>query len=140
MCVKKVLNRPHLEQQCRFTDMSDYDHKNNDINFVIHQMKYYRVKWKVCKKWSMIIRPKLSTKQAEMMALKLQTSHKKAIKAIKKGEESRWTFQTIRELLAKNKKPLTQVDVLSDPNIINSSHITLNQKIDIETAILQRNR
>ncbi len=63
----------------------------------------------------MAIHEEFINKRAEMMATKMRTSHEKAIKAIIKPEESRRTFQNIRDLLDKQQILLTQVDVLTDP-------------------------
>jgi uncharacterized ferredoxin-like protein len=64
----------------------------------------------------MAIHKEFINKRAEMMATKTRTSpHEKAIKEIIKPEESRRTFQNIRDLLGKQQILLTQVDVLTDP-------------------------
>jgi hypothetical protein len=49
------------------------------------------------------------------------------------------TYQSIHEMLGKQKHPLTQVDILSQPNQ-NSPHITLTSQEDIACEILMRNK
>jgi hypothetical protein len=75
-----------------------------------------------------------------MMAEKMRTTEEKAIKAILKAEESRQTFKKIRELLGCTNHPLTQVDILTDPNDPDSPVTTVSKKYEVETQILQRNR
>lgn len=78
--------------------------------------------------------------RAKMMAIKMKTSHEKATKAIIKAEESRQTFQCIKNLLDKHQIPLTQVDVLSNPSDHSSPHITLSKREEVWTSIMKRNR
>jgi hypothetical protein len=72
------------------------------------------------------------------MAEKLRSSEEKALKAILQAEQSRKIYKSIRELLKKNNKPLTQIDISSslDPSCID----TLNTKLEIEQCLLSRNR
>jgi len=51
---------------------------------------------------------------AKLLAKKLHTTEEKVVKAIIHAEESRQMYRNIREKMAKQKSPLTQVDVLSD--------------------------
>ncbi len=72
------------------------------------------------------------------MAEKLRSSEEKALKVILHAEQSRRIYNSIRELLEKKNKPLTQIDVSSssDPLCID----TLNTKLEIEQCLLSRNR
>jgi len=76
--------------------------------------------------------------QALLMAEKLRSSEEKALKVILHAEQSRRIYNSIRELLEKKNKPLTQIDVSSssDPLCID----TLNTKLEIEQCLLSRNR
>ena len=76
--------------------------------------------------------------QALLMAEKLQSSEEKALKAFLCAEQSRRIYNSIRELLEKKNKPLTQIDVSSssDPSCID----TINTKFEIEQCILSWNR
>jgi len=72
------------------------------------------------------------------MAEKLRSSEEKALKVILHAEQSRRIYNSIRELLEKKNKALTQIDVSSssDPLCID----TLNTKLEIEQCLLSRNR
>ena len=70
----------------------------------------------------------------------MTTNEQKALKAIIKAEQSRCTFQNINEIFGKQNKPLTQVDVLSDPNNKDSLQNTITSREELERQILKRNR
>jgi len=61
------------------------------------------------------------------------------VKAIIQAEESRMIYRNIREIIGKNKLPLTQVDVPYESNPSNPT-TALHEKSAIEHAILNRNR
>lgn len=70
----------------------------------------------------------------------MKTTEEKALKAIIKAEQSRRTFKNINEIFGKQNKPLTQVDVLSDPNNKDSLQNTITSREELERQILKRNR
>jgi hypothetical protein len=63
----------------------------------------------------------------------------KATEAIIKAEETRSIYKNIREIMGKQKFPLTQVDVMPDGGAPSDPLVTLHQKSSIEAAILQCN-
>ncbi len=108
--------------------------------FVVGQLKHHQAKWKACKKKSLEIHRAFLEETAEMMAIKMRTTHEKAIKEIIKSEESRRSFQNIKNLLDKQQIPLMQIDIRSNPRDQNSPQITLNKREEVETSIMTQNR
>lgn len=140
MCSKKLIHWSHLDSLRKFTAISNADHSITDHKYIHQQLRINRAKWKACKKRNSDIRKKILSERVEMMAIKLCTTLEKVIRAIINSEESRCIFQIIRDLIGKSQKPLTQVDVRQDPTDDQSPIITLNQKEDVEKAILHQNR
>ena len=70
----------------------------------------------------------------------MHTSGEIALRAILHAEEAKKIYKNIKETFGKQQIPLTQVDVLSNPNNRTSEHITLTSKEEIELNILKRNR
>lgn len=99
-----------------------------------------RAKWKACKKWSATLQKQFLEERAELLASKLRTTEEKALRAIIKAEESKQTFSQIKSILIKQNFPLSQVNVLSQPNDTTSPVITLTNKGEIEAQILTRNQ
>jgi len=71
-------------------------------------------------------------------AMKIRSSHEKALRAIIRSEESRKTFASIRDIMGKNKLPLSQVDI---PAFVpgGDPYITLTERQEIEHHIMLRN-
>jgi len=115
-------------------------HSNTDPEFIHNKLRLARLKWKKCKKQSKAIRDQLLTEKAELLASKLRTSEEKALQAIKKAEASRYLYLTLNELLGKQRKPLTQVDIRSQQGNPSSQFITVTTKDELERAILDRNK
>lgn len=70
----------------------------------------------------------------------MRSSEEKALRAIKRAESSRRLFRTLPDLMGKHHSPLTQVEVLSQPDNPLSPLSTITSKIDLERAILERNQ
>jgi hypothetical protein len=100
MSKKKCFHWDHLKKLKKFTDISDYDHQIRDFNEIHGKIQESRVKWK--------------KNGAEIR--KIRTTEEKAVKAIIQAEESRMIYRKIREIIGKNKLPLTQVDVSFESN------------------------
>jgi hypothetical protein len=69
----------------------------------------------------------------------MRTTEEKALRAILQAEQSKRIYKNIKELFGKQQVPLTQVDILSDPNDSSSPHITLTDRNEIESHILRQN-
>jgi hypothetical protein len=74
------------------------------------------------------------------MAEKMHSSQEKALKAILKADQSRVTFQSIRQMLGKQNTPLTQVDIKEHADLSSDQIMTISNKSDVEHHILCRNR
>lgn len=60
---------------------------------ILTKKKESRAKWKACKKRSAQLWQKFLSERAKFLAMKMQTTEEKALKAIIKSEQSRHTFK-----------------------------------------------
>jgi len=140
MAAKQSFNWHHLNQLRQSTEITLSDHAIMDITIINHQKTLTRNKWKSCKKCSYELRKKFLSEQANNLATKMRTTEEKALRAIKRSEESRRIYHNIKELLGKQQQIFTQVDILNPSIENNHPHTTLTQQLDIEQEILSRNR
>ncbi len=77
-----------MDQLRHYTSITDMDHANMSYEFIKEQVKSSRNSWKACKKKSAATHHAFFSDRADLMAMKLRTSHKKALQAIMKAEMS----------------------------------------------------
>jgi len=126
MSIKRLFNRPHLNQLRIHTDVLDYEHSKMDSSFIWKKKRQTRSLWRSCKKKSESICLQFWNEKAKLLASKMRTTEEKALKAIIKVEQSRRIFSNINEIFGKPNKPLTQVDVQSDPTDKDSLRSTIS--------------
>jgi hypothetical protein len=134
MLRKKLINWGLLDQKRHGTEIDDVAHQNITLYHSIKNLRKARKEWKKIKKVAADLRNTFLTERAEEVASKMKTSCEKALKAIKRAEQSKQTYQMINNITGhqKDKKPLTQVDILDGST---SSPITLTNKESIERGI-----
>lgn len=121
------------------TMIIEEDHKNNDISFIKQRLRTARQEWKEVKSRGSELRRQFLIEQAEDYACKLKTTPEKALHAIIKAEESKHTYNEIREIIgSKERIPLTQIEIPDPVNVNN--RITLTTKIEMEQALTCRNQ
>jgi actin-related protein len=138
MAPKKLFHWEHLQQLRKYTKIPDNDHSNMDSIFIYTKLWTLRASWKTCKKQSSQLRQQFLEERAAFYAMKIRSSHEKALRAIIRSEESRKTFASIRDIMGKNKLPLSQVDI---PAFVpgGDPYITLTERQEIEHHIMLRN-
>jgi hypothetical protein len=77
--------------------------------------------------------------RAAFYATKIRFTYEKPLRAIIRSEESRRTFASICDILGKNKRPLSQVDIQSN-DLKDDSYITLTNRFEVEHQIMLHNR
>jgi hypothetical protein len=70
----------------------------------------------------------------------MNSTGEKALKAIMKSEQSRQTYKKIKALFGKSQNPLTQIDILSNPDDLKSPITTLTSRDEVKHHLLKRNR
>jgi hypothetical protein len=139
MSKKKLYLWDHLDRLRKYTETSGSEHQLRHLPDTIQHLQLSRAWWKACKKRSAEIRRQFLLDHAALLASKLRTSEEKSTEAIIKAEETRSIYKNIREIMGKQKFPLTQVDVMPDGGAPSDPLVTLHQKSSIEAAILQCN-
>lgn len=140
MAKKKHFKWHELDSLKMNTHIQDKDHHNIDIQFIKQSLCQARILWKAIKKESGNIRMAFLEERAEEHAAKLHTTKEIALKAILQAEESKRTYNNIRQIAGhrNEKTPLTQIDI-DNPNQPNTP-ITITTKLEMENAIIQRNQ
>ncbi len=135
---KNFINWELLDQKRHGTEIDDVAHRNITLSHSVNRLRRARKEWKNIKKVAADIRNQFLMERADEVALKMNTSCEKALKAIKRAEQSKQTYQMIHNITGhkKDKKPLTQVDILDG---VTSSPTTLTNKESIEQAIMELN-
>jgi len=116
MEVKKLIHWDHLSRLRNYTSILEKGHLSLDPILIQTRKREARNKWRTCKKRSKTIRCQFLVERAEYLAMKIQTSGEKALRAILHAEEAKKIYKNIKETFGKQQIPLTQVDVLSNPN------------------------
>jgi len=130
----------HLDKLRKKIHITDHEHTSLDIHLINKQLKIYRGKWKAQKKKCFELRMKFLEDHAALLAEKMRTTDAKALHAIKRAEESKCTFCTIKQILGKQRTQLTDIDVPSSPMDMGFSTTTISNKQDVEYHLIHRNK
>jgi hypothetical protein len=140
METKKLIHWEHLSRLHTYTSISEEDHLSLDPTLIQTRKREARNKWKSCKKRSETIRHQFLIERAEYLATKIHTTEEKALRVIPHAEEAKKIYKSIKDTFGQQQVPLTQVDVLSNPDNTSSEHTTLTSKEEIKQHILRRNQ
>jgi hypothetical protein len=140
MSAEELINWEHLNRLRAHTNITDEEHLSLDPTLIYNSCIAARNKCKSCKKKSASICHQFLTERAEFLATKMRTTEEKGLRAMLHAKNSKRIYKNIKELFGKQQVPLTQVDILSNPNDSSSPHTTLTAREDIELHILRRNR
>jgi hypothetical protein len=95
--------------------------------------------WKTAQKNAPQLRQRFLAKQAKEHAAMLNTTKEKALHTIIVLEDSKKRYRDIHNIVGdKDRLPLIQIDIIDpeDPN----QHLTINTKIEMEQALIERNQ
>jgi len=89
---KKLIHFHPLDQLRLNIHITDHEHTSLVIHLINKQLKIYRSKWKAQKKRCFELRMKFLEDRAALLVEKMRTTNEKALRAIKRAEESKRTF------------------------------------------------
>jgi hypothetical protein len=92
-----------LDKKRQNTNISDLDHESTDISLIKQNLTQARITWKQTKAQSADLRKQFLTAQAEDKAARQNITTEQALNSIMNAEESRRTYQQIRELVGHKK-------------------------------------
>jgi len=91
MVQKKLIHSHHLDQLQKNIQISDYDHQSLDIYHITEQ-QFFFCKMESAKEKCFQLHMKFLEERAALSAEKMRTIDEKALKAIKKADESKHIF------------------------------------------------
>jgi hypothetical protein len=77
---------------------------------------------------------------ATLLAEKMRTTDEKALRAIKKAEESKRIFCSIKQVIGKHRSQLTDIEVSTPSTGDNELTTMISNKHDMESHLIHRNK